>query len=428
MRTMRSIVLAMSLVAGLAIGTAQAAPQEVQWWHAMTGALNDRVNEMTDKFNKSQDKVHVTATFKGTYPETINQTVAAFRAGKQPHLVQVFEVGTQTMMMSGAIYPVYQLMADTGHKVDWSKFVQPVLSYYVSADGNLQSMPFNSSTPILYYNKDHFANAGLKDPPQTWAQLGEYMHKLRAAGQDCAYTTSWQTWVHLENFNALHQIPFATEANGFKINSPQDIQHIALLQSWAKDKTFQYFGRTNQGSAAFYNGTCSMLTESSAGYANVTKNAKFPWSATTMPTDTGAKNTNSIIGGASLWVLKGHTKEDYAAVADFLNFVASTDNQAWWHQMTGYVPITVAAYDKSKADGYYKEVPVQEIAITQLTRAKPTEISRGLRLGNLVQIRDVMDEELETVWAQKKTPEQGLNEAVRRGNELLRQFEQMNQK
>jgi len=434
MRNFTKFLLAIGVLMGLTGAAAQAAPAEVQWWHAMTGALNDRVNEMVENYNKSQDKVHVTATFKGSYPETFNQTIAAFRANKQPHIVQMFEVGTQTMMMSGAIYPVYQLMKDSGRDVDWSKFVQPVLSYYVSAEGNLLSMPFNSSTPIFYYNKEHFAKAGLTDPPQTWDQVGEYIKKIRASGQECAYTTAWQTWVHLENYTALHQLPFATEANGFKslktqlaFNSPQVIKHIARLQSWAKDNSFQYVGRTNEASAAFHSAKCSMLTESSAGYANISRNAKFDWTATTLPTETGAKNTNSIIGGASLWVLKGHSKQDYDAVGDFLMFVGSADTQAWWHQMTGYVPITIGAYEKSKAEGYYKQVPVQEIALTQLTRAKPTEFSRGLRLGNLVQIREVMNEELETVWAQKKTAAEGLNDAVRRGNELLRQFEQMNQ-
>ena len=410
-------------------------PREIQWWHAMTGALNDRVNEMVERYNKSQTEVKIVATFKGSYPETINQTIAAFRAKKQPHMVQVFEVGTLTMMTSGAIYPVHQLMTDTGHNIDWSKFVQPVMSYYVTAENQLLSMPFNSSTPIFYYNKDHFAKAGIKAAPKTWDDVTAAIKKLKASGQACAYTTSWQSWVHLENYSALHQIPFASEANGFKglnaelkFNNPQTIKHITRLQGWAKAGAFAYEGRTNQGSAAFYGGKCSMLTESSAGYANVTKNAKFAWDATTMPTETGATNTNSIIGGATLWVLQGHGKEDYAAVAKFLNFIASTDNQTWWHQQTGYVPITLAAYEKSKADGYYKQVPVQEIALKQLTRAKPTEISRGLRLGNFVQIRTVIDEEMEEVWNGKKSPKDALDSAARRGNQLLREFEQMSKK
>jgi sn-glycerol 3-phosphate transport system substrate-binding protein len=423
----------LAVVAAGWISVAQAAPVEIQWWHAMTGALNERVTEMVERYNKSQNDVKVVATFKGSYPETINQTIAAFRAKKQPHMVQVFEVGTLTMMTSGAIYPVYQLMKDQGHNIDWSKFVQPVLSYYVTADNNLLSMPFNSSTPIFYYNKDQLAKAGLTAPPKTWNEVTDYINKLKASGQECAYTTSWQSWVHVENFSALHQIPFASEANGFKgldaelkFNNPQILKHITRIQGWAKSGAFSYQGRTNEGSAAFYGGKCSMLTESSAGYANVTKNAKFNWGATTLPTETGATNTNSIIGGATLWVLTGHSKEDYGAVAKFLNFIASTDNQVWWHQQTGYVPITLAAYAKSKADGYYKKVPVQEIALTQLTRAKPTDISRGLRLGNFVQIRTVIDEELENVWNAKKTPQQGLDDAVRRGNQLLREFEQLN--
>ncbi|HEX7929019.1 MAG TPA: sn-glycerol-3-phosphate ABC transporter substrate-binding protein UgpB, partial [bacterium] len=390
---------------------------KIEWWHAMTGALGDRVNDITAMYNKSQSKYEVTASFKGTYPETIQQTIAAYRAGKQPDIVQVFEVGTLTMMQSGAIYPVYQLMKDTGHNVDWSKFVQPVLSYYVDPNNNLLSMPFNSSTPIFYYNLDEFEKAGVKNVPKTWQDMDKVISQLTKAGTKCAYTTSWQSWVHLENYSALHNIPFATNDNGFKglntvveFNNDKVLKHVELLNKWTQAGAMSYEGRTNQGSAAFYSGKCAMLTESSAGYANITKNAKFKWGAAPMPTEAGVKPLNSIIGGATLWVMKGKPKENYQATADFLNFLASADVQLWWHKNTGYVPISLSAYDKGKAEGYYKEVPVQEIAISQLTRAKPTEISRGLRLGNFVQIRTVIDEELENVWGGKKSPKQGLDD------------------
>jgi len=427
------ILLVALAVFALLFGRSTGQAAEVQFWHAMTGALNDHVNTMVKTYNESQKEHTVVATFKGTYPETINQTIAAFRAKKQPHLVQVFEVGTLTMMLSGAVYPVHQLMKEQGYNIDWSKFIQPVLGYYMTPEGNLMSMPFNSSTPIFYFNLEHFKKAGIHAPPQTWDEMEAAVKALRASGQECAYTTSWQSWVHLENYSALHNIPFASKANGFKgldtvleFNNPQVVKHIARLAKWTQEGSMSYEGRTNQGTQAFQNGKCSMLTESSAGYANITRNAKFEWSAAPLPVEKGTKPLNSIIGGATLWVLQGHSKEDYAGVASFLNYVASVDNQVWWHETTGYLPITQAAYAKAKADGYYKQVPVQETGLKQMMRATPTEISRGLRLGNFVQIRTVIDEELEGVWAGKKSPKEGLDEAVRRGNELLRQFEQLN--
>jgi sn-glycerol 3-phosphate transport system substrate-binding protein len=362
----------------------------------------------------------------------MNAVIAAFRANQQPEIVQVFEVGTQSMMMSGAIYPVYQLMTDTGHNVDWSGFIQPVLSYYFTTDNHLLSLPFNSSTPILYYNIDAFTKAGLKGPPKTWQQMDEYVNKLTASGQKCAYTTSWQTWVHLENYTALHGLWFATEDNGFKsldakleFNNPVVVKHFELLQRWVKEGAMSYEGRGATPDPAFSSGKCAMQTGSSANFGNYTRDSKFKWAAAPLPIETGYPIRNSTIGGATLWVLKGHSQAENEGTAAFLNYLASVPVQVFWHEATGYVPITLAAYDQAKKDGYYKANPVQEIAIEQLTRVKPTPVSRGLRLGNLVQIRDVMDEESENIWSGKKTAQQGLDDMVRRGNELLRQFQQM---
>jgi sn-glycerol 3-phosphate transport system substrate-binding protein len=323
-------------------------------------------------------------------------------------------------------------MEETGHKVNWAGFIQPVTSYYVTPDNHLLSMPFNSSTPIFYYNKDHFEKAGLKDPPKTWDQVDQYVQKLAASGQKCAFTTSWVSWTQLENYSALHGLPFATEANGFKslkaqlvFNGPQQVKHWERLAKWVKQGAMSYEGRGAQPDPSFSSGKCSMIMASSANIGNFFRNSKFKWDATVMPTETGTPVRNSIIGGATLWVLKGHPKPHYEGVAEFLNYLSSAPVQSYWHKVTGYVPVTLAAYELAKKEGFYKEQPVQEIAITQLTRAQPTEVSRGLRLGNFTQIRDVIDEEAENIWSGKKTPKQGLDDAARRGNDLLRQFQQM---
>jgi sn-glycerol 3-phosphate transport system substrate-binding protein len=424
-------LLAAVLIAGWA-GTASAQRIQIHWWYSNTGVLQEAIKKFIADFNASQSKYEVIGTWKGDYTTSMNQTIAAFRARQQPHVVQVFEVGTQTMMMSGAIYPVHQLMEDTGHKIDWSKYIQPVLSYYVTPDNKLLSMPFNSSTPLFYYNKEHFAKAGLKNPPKTWDEVDEYVQKLVASGQKCAFTTSWQSWVHLENYSALHGVPFASESNGFKslkaelqFNGPLQVKHFERMNKWVKQGAMSYEGRGATPDPAFSSGKCSMITASSANIGNFTRNSKFEWSVTSLPIEKGYPVRNSIIGGATLWVLKGHPKQHYEGVAEFLNYIASPEVQVYWHKTTGYVPITITAYELAKSRGFYKESPIQEVAITQLTRAQPTELSRGLRLGNFTQIRDVIDEEAENIWRGAKTPKQGLDDAVRRGNELLRQFEQM---
>lgn len=409
-----------------------AAPIEIQWWHAQRGPREDTLNKIVDAYNKSQTKFKVVAVHKGSYDETMNSGIAAFRAKKQPHILQVYEVGTQTMILSGAIYPVFNLMKDTGHKIDWDSYLQPVLSYYMTSKGELQSMPFNSSTPVMFYNKDLFKKAGLTSPPRTWDDVGEYTAKLVASGAKYGMTVAWQTWVMIENYSAIQNLPLSTKANGFDgldtemtINNPMVVNHMNRLKTWMNDKRFVYLEREYKGpEAAFISGDCAILMDSISAIGALKKNVKFDWAAAPLPVEASMKNPqNSIIGGASLWVLKGHPKEEYQGVADFLAFMATEDMQIIWHKETGYFPITIKAYEALKAQGYYKEEPLQEVGILQMTRRLPTPNSRGIRLGSFSQIRDVMNEELEMLWQGKKSAKEAMDEAVKRANDLLRQFE-----
>src|SRR5215472_14852095 len=236
--------------------SAFADPIEIQWWHAMGGQLGDKVNEITTKFNASQSEYKVVPVFKGTYTETMTGAIAAFRAGQQPDIVQVFEVGTATMMAAkGAVYPVWKLMEDTGETFDPKGFLGAVYGYYSTPDGKLLSMPFNSSTPVFYWNKDAFQKAGLDPavPPKTWPEVAEDAKKLLAAGFQCGFSSSWQTWIQLENLSAWHNQPFATKENGFAgldtelaFNGPLQVRHIQQLADWQKDKIFVYGGREDK--------------------------------------------------------------------------------------------------------------------------------------------------------------------------------------
>lgn len=417
--------------------SAFAKPTTINWWHAMRSARGEVVEKIINDFNASQSDYKVVGTFKGNYDETMNAGVAAFRAKKQPHLLQVFEVGTQTMMLSGAVYPVHSLMKDAGYDVDWSRYLQAVLSYYMDADGNLVSMPFNSSTPIMYYNVDMFEKAGIapldKTKPVSWDELGQITGKLVNSGvAPAGMVTGWQSWTQIENYSAIHNVPFASQANGYKgldakleINNPLVVQHIQMLSDWAKDKRFMYGGQKYQGpKSEFLAQNAAVYIDSISGIAKLKKAVKdFKWDAAPLPVEASVENPqNSIIGGASLWVLNGHSKKEYAGVAAFLKFLATNDIQEYWHKETGYFPTTIDAYESLKAKGYYDENPLQEIAIKQLNRAVPTENSRGLRLGYMVQIRNIINEELEQVWNGKKTPQEALDNAVKRGNSQLATF------
>jgi sn-glycerol 3-phosphate transport system substrate-binding protein len=434
--TSRRIMLAAAVAVGLGASAAHAAT-EIQWWHAMGGRNGEKVNEIAAGFNASQSDYVVTPVYKGNYTETMTAAIAAFRAGEQPAIVQVFEVGTATMMAAkGAIYPVYQLMADTGQEWNPDGYLSAVVGYYTTPDGDMLSMPFNSSTPVLYYNKDAFAAAGLDpdNPPKTWPDLEAAARKLVESGTtQCGFTTDWQSWIQLENFSAWHNVPFATEDNGFGglgtefvFNSPLHVKQIETLAGWQADQLFSYGGRRNEATAKFTSGECGMLTESSAGYATVNGTAEFAFGVSTLPywPDVDGAPQNTIIGGASLWVLAGHDPADYEAVAAFFNYLSSPEVQADWHQFSGYLPITMAAYELTEEQGFYEENPGTDVSIKQMTGKAPTANSKGLRLGSFVQIRDIIDEELEAVWAGQKSAQEGLDAAVERGNELLRKFEQ----
>jgi len=435
-------ILLSSVATAAAVLTSAAgasAQTEIQWWHAMGGNLGETVNALAEGFNKTQTDYKVVPVYKGSYTEALTAAIAAFRAKQAPHIVQVFEVGTANMMAAkGAVYPVYQLMADAKEPFDPKAFIAPVYGYYSTTDGKLLSMPFNSSTPVLYWNKELLVKAGYdpNKPPATWPELGEMAKKAVAGGAKCGFTPQWQTWTLIENYGAWHDLPYATKANGFggtdielKFNDAPRVKLIQMLADWGKDKTFVYGGREGKSTALFTAGDCVFHIASSATASAIDKalgTDKFGIAMMPYSPDVRPKPQNSIIGGATLWVLQGKPAAEYKGVAKFLTYLSSAPVQAKWHQETGYVPVTLAAADLTEQAGFYKKFPGRDVAVKELTLNPPTENSKGLRIGNFVQIRDVVDEELEAVWSGKKTAKAALDEAVKRGNELLRKFETAN--
>jgi len=434
--SMRKAWLAIIALTAAYAGSARAeAPIELQWWHAMTAVNGAMVNKIAEDFNKSQTAYKVVPVYKGNYPETMSAGIAAFRAGNAPAILQVFEVGTATMMAAkGAIKPVYQLMAEAQQKFDPDAYLPTVTGYYSTADGKMLSLPFNSSSAISYYNKDAFQKAGLdpEKPPKTWPEWFADAKKIRAAGYPCGFTVGWITWTQIEQFNAWHNMPIGTEANGmagvdtkFVFNTPFEVKHIAALAEAQKDKTFDYGGRYAEPESKFLSGECGMLQSSSSFYGDLEKNAKFKFAAFELPYYPEVKGApqNSIIGGASLWVMSGKTPAEYKGVAQFFAYLSQTPVQIEFSKVTGYVPITKAAFATLKEDGFFKEHPGRETPMLELTNKPPTENSRGLRFGNLVQIRDIWAEDLEAAFAGKETAQTAVDNAVRRGNAVLRQFE-----
>jgi sn-glycerol 3-phosphate transport system substrate-binding protein len=411
---------------------------DITWWHAMSGELGRQLEKVAADFNASQSEYRIVPSYKGNYTETVTAAIFAFRSRSQPAIVQVNEIATATMMAArGAIYPVFELMREEKEAFSPAAYLPAVTGYYADVAGNMLSFPFNASTPILYYNKDQFRAAGL-DPeiaPKTWLEVYAAAKRLRASGAVCGFTTSWPSWINVENFSAFHNLPISTKANGFggldavlTFNNPVIVRHIAQLAEWQTTKLFDYSGRATTAEPRFQKGECGIFIGSSATRADIKANSKFEVGYGMMPywPDVEGAPQNTIIGGATLWVLRDRPRAEYKGVAKFFGFLSKPEIQAAWHQNTGYLPVTRAAFDLTRAQGFYDRNPGTAISIEQITRKPPTENSKGVRLGSFVLIRDVIDDELEQAFSGKKSARAALDSAVERGNRLLRQFERAN--
>jgi sn-glycerol 3-phosphate transport system substrate-binding protein len=411
---------------------------DIQWWHAMSGELGRQLEKLAADFNASQSGFRIVPVYKGNYTETVTAAIFAFRSRNQPAIVQVSEIATATMMAAkGATYPVFELMRDEAEAFTAAAYLPAITGYYTDLAGNMLSFPFNASTPILYYNKDLFRAAGLDPevPPKTWPEMGTAAQRLRAAGTACGFTTSWPSWINIENFSAFHDVPVATRSNGFRgldaeltFNNPLMVRHIAQLAEWQKTKLFDYSGRGTAAEPRFQKGECGIFLGSSGTRADILANAKFAVGYGMLPywPDVPAAPQNSIIGGATLWVLRDRPRDEYKGVAKFFAFLSRPEVQVGWSQKTGYLPITQAAFDLARAQGFYSKNAGTAISIEQITLKPPTENSRGLRLGSFVLIRDAIEDELESAFSGKKPAQDALDSAVSRGNRLLRQFERAN--
>lgn len=434
MKRLGCLLVALCLMASAII----AEPIQLDFWHAMTGKNADNVQALCDKFNASQTLYKVTPVYKGSYSDTMNAGIAAFRAKAAPAIIQVYEVGTATMMSAkGAVKPVYKLMKEAGQKFDPKIYIPTITSYYSTSKGEMLSLPFNSSTAVMYYNKDAFRKAGLdpEKPPVTWPEFFDIAKKLKASGMEGGFSTNWISWIQLENFSAWHNQPFGTKSNGFDgldtelaFNTPLTIKHFETIYQLSQEKVFIYGGRENKANPLFTSGQVGMHFESIGGYGNMKANCKFDFGVARLPyyPDTKGAPQNSIIGGASLWVFDGKSKDENKGIASFFSFLSTAEIQAFWHQNTGYLPITTAAYELTKSQGFYTTNPGPEIAIKQLLNKAPTKSSMGIRFGNFNIIREIEDQTWEDILAGKISVKDGLAKMIADGNAKLRDFERLN--
>lgn len=417
---------AAALLASVAVASAAT---ELQWWHAMTGANNEVVETLAKEFNEKQAEYKVVPVFKGTYPETLNAGIAAFRAKAQPAIIQVFDVGTGVMMAAeGAVVPVAEVLEKGGYSFDKSQYLPGIVNYYSRPDGTMLSFPYNSSSPILYINKTVFEKAGLdaNNPPKTWPEVFDAARKIKSSGAaPCGFTSTWLTWIHLENFAAWNNVSYATNENGLaggtpelKVNGELFVQHFQSIADLAKDGVFRYGGRTSEAKQLFLSGECGIMTESSGGLGDVIKSG-MAYATGQLPyyPDHGPQNT--IPGGASLWVFGGLDEPAYKGVAEFFNFLSQTEIQSRLHQVSGYLPVTLAAYEATKTSGFYEKNPGRETPVSQMMGKAPTENSKGVRLPNLPQVRDIANEEFEAMLNGQQDAKAALDKIVERGNAAI---------
>ncbi|YCI04824.1 sn-glycerol-3-phosphate ABC transporter substrate-binding protein UgpB [Ensifer sp. D2-11] len=424
---MRLISISTTIAFGFAF-QAQAAT-ELQWWHAMTGANNEMIEELTKEFNESQSTYKVVPVFKGTYPETLNAGIAAFRSKQPPAIIQVFDAGSGTMMAAeGAIVPAAEILQKGGFTFDKSQYLPGIVAYYSKPDGTMLSFPYNSSSPILYYNKDAFQKAGLNvdNPPKTWPEVFEAAKKIKTSGAaPCGMTSTWLTWIQTENFAAWNNVPYGTNENGLggtdvklQINAPLYVEHFQAIADLAKDGVFRYGGRTSEAKQLFTSGECAILTESSGGLGDIAKSG-VNYGIGQLPYYEGHGPQNTIPGGASLWVFAGKSDEEYKGVAEFFSFLSQTEIQAKLHQVSGYMPVTMAAYEETKKSGFYEKNPGRETPLLQMMGKAPTENSKGVRLINLPQVRDILNEEFEAMLSGQQDAKAALDKAVERGDAAI---------
>lgn len=420
-------LISISIAFGFAF-QAQAAT-ELQWWHAMTGANNEMIEELTKEFNESQSTYKVVPVFKGTYPETLNAGIAAFRSKQPPAIIQVFDAGSGTMMAAeGAIVPAAEILQKGGFTFDKSQYLPGIVAYYSKPDGTMLSFPYNSSSPILYYNKDAFQKAGLNvdNPPKTWPEVFEAAKKIKTSGAaPCGMTSTWLTWIQTENFAAWNNVPYGTNENGLggtdvklQINAPLYVEHFQAIADLAKEGAFRYGGRTSEAKQLFTSGECAILTESSGGLGDIAKSG-VNYGIGQLPYYEGHGPQNTIPGGASLWVFAGKSDEEYKGVAEFFNFLSQTEIQAKLHQVSGYMPVTMAAYEETKKSGFYEKNPGRETPLLQMMGKAPTENSKGVRLVNLPQVRDILNEEFEAMLSGQQDAKTALDKAVERGDAAI---------
>lgn len=428
-------ILAGGLMLAASVGSAMAAT-EITWWHAMGGGLGETVNLIASNFNASQDEVELTPVFKGSYEEALTAGIAAFRGGEQPNILQVFDAGSATIIgAKGAVIPVQDLLEQSGADFNIEDYISGVRYFYSDSEGKMIGMPFNSSSPIMYYNIEAFEKAGV-DLPKSW----EDFEAIAPALKDAGYTPLVQShlpWEFTENFFSRNNLPFASNNNGYDgakgtkllVNTDPLKMMFSKLLEWRENGLFEFYGTSwGDNQTPFEQGDVALWIGSSGSFGGLRQTATMPFGAIPLPfwkSIAGDEGYQSFIGGAALFAMSGKSDEENMATAKFFQYMSSPEVQLLWHKRSGYVPITIAAYELAKAEGYYEETPQAEVGIQQLN-LRSGEWTKGYRMGFYVQIRDVMNREYGKLFSGETTIDDAFSTIEADSNKLLERFARTN--
>jgi sn-glycerol 3-phosphate transport system substrate-binding protein len=433
---MSKTIVSLAVLATAIWGSAASAEKiKFEYWYGLSGDLGETLKETCNRFNASQDKYEISCVGYDGYELVVQSAIAAFRAGKAPTILQSFDAGTADLMMSGEFYPVQKMMSDFKIEIDWDNYFPGIKNYYSSSKGELFSMPFNSSTAVMYYNVADLEKAGVK-VPETWEDFEAALKAIKAADPArCAFGYEPSVWIDLEQFSAIHNIGIATNNNGydgmdtqFNYNTTLHVQHMENIQSWVTEGLAEVktaaTGATSQD--AFAQNVCSFMFGSIASHSSVHLKAVegLTWDVAMLPIYAGTTRHNSVVGGASLWVLSGKSEDEYRGAAEYMKFLATPESEKWWVASTGYIPVTKTAFDELTAEGFYSAAPYKgrEVAMKSLTFTEPGPLTRGYRLGSMIQTRAEWKSEVEAALAGQKTMKEALDTAVERSNVMLAKF------
>ncbi|MBA4535732.1 ABC transporter substrate-binding protein [Bacillus aquiflavi] len=401
---------------------------EVVFWHAMSGVGQEAVDEIVNDFNQSQEKYVVKAEFQGTYEELLTKFRSVGGTKDAPAITQVFEVGTKYMIESGFIEPMQSFIDKDNY--DLSQLEKNIINYY-NVDGDLYSMPFNSSTPVLIYNKDAFKEAGLdpENPPKTFNEVKAAAEKLtkKSGGSTERYGFSMLTYGwFFEQLVATQGGLYVNEENGRKatatkavFNGKEGLRVFEFLNDMNKAGTFGNFGANwDDIRAAFQSQKVAMYMDSSAGIGAIINDAPFEVGVAFIPYADEAERQGVIIGGASLWMSNGIDEDKQKAAWEFMKYLTTPEVQAKWHINTGYFAINPAAYDEPVVQERYKQYPQLKVTVEQLQSTTPSVATQGALISVFPESRQQVVTALENLY-QGMDPQEALDQAAEGTNRAI---------